>query len=283
MMLSDLPLPAIPATAVLFTAAIYTRGWLRLRHTSPMTFPSWRVGSFLAGLCLMLLALSDPVDELADSLLIAHMTQHIFFMSVIPPLVILGSPTIPLILGSPRWLFRATGSAIRSRRLRTAFEWIAHPFSTVLLMVIAFVAWHVPVLYELALHSETWHAIEHACFFSTSLLFWWRILEFGSNSAWSPWTKVACLVAADVANTAVSAYLSFSGATIYPSYIHSSTIWGLTAIADQNAAGAGMWVVNSLAFLIPAMIIPFRALTPSLDRSRNYPPASGLLSEVDRW
>ena len=81
MKLSDLPLPAIPATAVLFTAAIYTRGWLRLRHTSPMTFPSWRVGSFLAGLCLMLLALSDPVDELADSLLIAHMTQHIFCMS----------------------------------------------------------------------------------------------------------------------------------------------------------------------------------------------------------
>jgi len=281
-MLSIIPLPAVPAIAALLAAAIYIRGSLRLRNTSPVNCPTWRLGSFLAGLCLALVALSDPVDELADTLLIAHMTQHIFFMSVIPPLVILGSPTIPLILGSPRWLFRATGSAIRSRRLRMAFEWIAHPLPTVLLMVIAFVAWHVPLLYELALHSETWHAIEHACFFLTSLLFWWKILEFGSNSAWSPWTKVACLVAADIANTAVSAYLSFSGVVIYPSYSHSSTIWGFSAIADQNAAGAGMWVVNSLAFLIPAMIIPFRALTPSLGRSQNYRPAGKLISGLNQ-
>src|SRR5690349_5636038 len=126
------------------------------------------------------------------------MAQHNFIMPGLAPVAQVSSGTVALILGSLRGLFRATASAIRYRRLRTAFEWIAHPFPTVLLMVIAFVAWHVPVLYELALHSETWHAIEHACFFSTSLLFWWKILEFGSNSAWSPWTKVACLVAADI-------------------------------------------------------------------------------------
>ena len=36
---------------------------------------------------------------------------------------------------------------------------------------LAFWVWHVPALYDLALRSEVWHHVQHACFFATGLLF----------------------------------------------------------------------------------------------------------------
>jgi cytochrome c oxidase assembly factor CtaG len=262
--------PIAPAVASILSGAIYLRGWAWLHHSRPGEFPGWRAASFLTGVFVLLLSLSNPVDALADHLLVAHMTQHILLMSVIPPLIALGSPTFPFLRGSPKWLIRTTiRPVLSSHTLHKPFEWVARPLPAVLAMNIAFIAWHVPALYELALRSESWHSLEHLCFLATSLLFWWKIIDpLPSRHPWSPWTKIACLVFADVANTGVSAYLSFCAYVIYPSYEHATAIWGLNALADQNAAGAEMWVINSLAFLIPAMIIPLRELAPSFARVR---------------
>jgi len=44
----------------------------------------------------------------------------------------------------------------------------------------AYLGWHLPAAYEFALTSETWHNLEHACFFFTSVMFcWWRLFNPG--------------------------------------------------------------------------------------------------------
>ncbi len=72
-------------------------------------------------------------------------------------------------------------------------------------------------------------------------------------------------------NTILSATLAFSGRVLYPSYAHAERIASLTPLQDQIAAGAEMWVLNSLVFLIPAVALTVRMLSP---RSLQQTPVS---------
>jgi hypothetical protein len=71
------------------------------------------------------------------------------------------------------------------------------------------------------------------------------------------------LLASDLVNTALSAYLCFSGRLIYPSYALVDRPFGFDALKDQVAAGAFMWVFGSIVFLIPAISLTARFLANS--------------------
>lgn len=71
---------------------------------------------------------------------------------------------------------------------------------------------------------------------------------------------VPYLLLADVQNTALSAILVFSDRVLYPSYAVMPRLFG-SALEDQAAAGALMWVVGSLAFVIPAVAIAVECLS----------------------
>jgi len=43
--------------------------------------------------------------------------------------------------------------------------------------------------FELALRSDSWHEVEHGCFFASSLLFWWPVIQpFPSVARWPGWS-----------------------------------------------------------------------------------------------
>ena len=141
-------------------------------------------------------------------------------------------------------------------------------------MNVAYLGWHVPAAYELALRSPAWHEVEHACFLVTSLLFWWTVLQpWPSRARWSRWAVIPYLVSADLANTALSAFLAFSSRLLYPTYAAAPRIFGLSAIQDQAAAGAFMWVVGSTIYLVPAIGITLSLLS----RSKPRPALASLL------
>ena len=69
------------------------------------------------------------------------------------------------------------------------------------------------------------------------------------------------LLAADIVNTGLSAFLCFAGRPIYPSYVTETNPLGLSPLNDQVAAGAFMWVFGSIVFLIPAVFITLQMLS----------------------
>jgi len=83
---------------------------------------------------------------------------------------------------------------------------------------------------------------------------------------------VPYLLIADLQNTALSAVLTFSDRILYHSYAAAPRLFGLSALEDQVAAGAIMWVAGSLAFVVPAVIIAIEHL------SRRSPPAELITS-----
>ena len=70
------------------------------------------------------------------------------------------------------------------------------------------------------------------------------------------------LLSADILNTVLSAILCFSGRVLYPTYAAAERVSRLTPLQDQIAAGAEMWVLNSLVFLAPAVFIVMQLLSP---------------------
>lgn len=282
-----------PATsfALALTAVIYLRGWILLRLAHVPYVPIWRAISFLLGLLCLWVALASPIDTFAGFILTAHMLQHMMLMMVAPPLILLGAPLIPLVRGLPIFAAREFASPFLNWRVATRVgNTLTQPMIALLLIGVAMFAWHTPRLYELALASGSWHEVEHACFLLASSIFWWPVLQpWPSRAQRSRWTAVPYLLAADVQNTVLSAFLVFSDRVLYPSYTAVPRLFGLSAQQDQAAAGVIMWVIGSLAFLIPATLIAIQCLQtrpqqlePSVVRKRAPLRADGFVAVSKR-
>jgi cytochrome c oxidase assembly factor CtaG len=248
--------------AMFAAAALYLRGWIRLHSEAPHRYTGARLAAYYAGLVVLLLALESPLDAFGGLLLQAHMIQHLLLLMVAPPLLLLGQPVIPLLRGLPKWIFKdALGPFLASRELKYIGRAVVHPVVAWCIFATVIIGWHLPRSYELALESPAWHGLEHACFFWAAILFWWSVIEvWPSPSTWPRWAMIPYLVLADVVNTALSAVLTFSDHVLYPTYQQAPRLWGISALNDQAAAGAIMWVPGSIAFLLPAVILGIRAL-----------------------
>ncbi|MBT9330960.1 cytochrome c oxidase assembly protein [Paracidobacterium acidisoli] len=265
--------PPLVTCALAVTAAIYIAGWIRIRRTRPQQFPAARLAAFLGGILALFVAVASPLDTFSESLLFMHMAQHFVLMSVAPPLIVLGAPVVPMLRGLPRGLIRGVLRPVfRSQVIHRLGSVLVRPRVAWIAMNAAFLLWHIPAAYEFALRSENWHNCEHACFFFTSLMFWWPIIEpWPFRRRGSRWMILPYLLLADFVNTGLSATLCFSGRLFYPSYAAVARPFGLSALNDQIAAGAFMWVCGSTIFLIPAIGITMRLLAPK--RRRTASPA----------
>jgi cytochrome c oxidase assembly factor CtaG len=261
-------IPLIPTIGSLVLAILYIRGWRLAHATRARELPPWRMISFLAGVAVAWLAIASPLDALGQFLLFAHMTQHVLLMTIAPILIVLGAPTVPILRGLPRVFVKDDLAPWMNSK---GFHWlqnlITHPAFVWIITNLSFVLWHTPPAYELALRNNTWHEVEHACFFFTFLAFWWIVLQpWPSRSRWPRWFIIPFLAGAEVINTGVSLFLVFYGSVIYPTYAQVPRIFGISPITDQAAAGAEMWVMGGMSFWIPLMVITLQMLSPGRRR-----------------
>jgi len=245
-------------------AGIYARGWLRMHARVPQRFGAGRLTAFVGGLTAIVVALASPLHAIGAQLLPAHMVQHLLLMMVAPPLICLGAPQQPMLQGLPRGILRRwVWPCARWRPLTSAGRWLVQPSVAWVAFVGSTWAWHTPALYERALASEVWHHAQHVCFLTTALAFWRPVLHPRSGRPLAPpWALVLYLILADLQNTVLSAWLVFAERVIYPSYAAVSHPWGTSALIDQAAAGAIMWVPGSVAFLVPVVWIVGQLLSP---------------------
>jgi putative membrane protein len=246
------------------TALLYTRGWLIIRSLLPALIPVWRLASFLFGMLSLWVAIASPLEAFDDVSLSAHMAQHLLLMAVAPPLLLLGVPSVPLLRGLPRWIVRcAVGPFLRWVPVKWLGRFLTHPAICWIAATVALIGWHVPAAFELALRSDGWHDVEHICFLSTSLLFWWpAVLPFPSSATWSRWSIPVYLFFATLPGGALGAFLTFCDRVLYPSYATAPRLFGISPLEDQVIAGALMWVFGTFVYTVPAVVITVRLLSP---------------------
>ena len=225
------PLQIIPTAIV---AVLYVRRVRTLRRAGTPVSP-WRVWSFGTGLFLVLLALVSPIDALGeDQFLFFHMIQHILLGDLAPLAFVAGltGPILRPVLGLPGvW------------RLRI----LAHPVVALPLWALSLYVWHIPFLYEGALHHSAVHALEHFCFFSFGALMWAAVLETLPAPEWfGTGAKLGYVAVVRVFETVLGNVFIWSGTVFYPFYEHPVNRWGITPLGDQQIAGAVMMIEGSI-------------------------------------
>jgi len=253
--------------ALLLFALIYARGWLRVRRVASTAIPLWRGGTFVLGLVALWVALGSPLAAMDHELLLVHMVEHVLVASVVPPLIWLSAPVLPMWLGVPRWFGCRAHAAIASGAFRPLRLLVTHPITPWLVASLTILGWHVPSAFELAQQSHWWHWIQRASFFATGLLFWWPVVRPWSAVAQLPPAAVPLyLFAATLPCDALSAFLVFCDRVVYRQYLAEPRHIMMSALADQQAAGAFMWVSITLLYVVPAIAMTVRALSPAQQR-----------------
>ena len=225
------PLQIVPT---LIVALLYARRVHTLRR-SGTAVSRWRTWSFGTGLVLVLLALVSPIDAFGeDQFLFFHMIQHILLGDIAPLAFVAGltGPILRPVLSLP-----ALG------RLRV----LAHPLVALPLWALSLYVWHIPFLYEGALHHSAVHALEHFCFFSFGALMWASVLETLPAPEWfGTGAKLGYVALVRVLETVLGNIFIWSGTVFYPFYEHPVERWGVSALGDQQIAGAVMMIEGSI-------------------------------------
>ncbi len=198
------------------------------------TIPGWRKGCFAAGLIVIAISLSPPVDTLSDQLLVAHMAEHLMIGDIGALLLVLGftGPLLAPLLRNP-----VIG------RLRV----LTHPVVAVIVWAVNFYVWHIPAMYQAALRHDALHALEHATFLGFGIAMWMALLGPLPKPTWftNAWRLVYIIVVRLVGTVLANAMI-FSGTAWYPYYRAGDAHWHISMLADQVAAAGLMMVEESL-------------------------------------
>lgn len=260
-----------PVTFLLvLLAVIYTRGWLHARRNIPNAVSLWRASGFFVGLVSIWIAAGSPLGNLDHQWLSVHMAQHLLLMTVTPPLMLLGASPLLFLYGLPRNFTRKIlGVVLRASPVQSLARVTTNPLFSWLLATAVLIGWHIPAVYTLARDSSTCHFMEDASFFLAGVIFWWPVIEpWPSVARYSRWYIVLYLFLATLPCDALSAYLAFCDKIVYRCYL-SVPHFNMSAMQDQQCAGALMWVFVTFAYLLPAVLLTVNLLGSSEAEQRS--------------
>src|SRR5579884_3123123 len=207
-----------------------------------------RATFFVAGDAVLLLALLSPLDTLGDAYLFsAHMLQHLLLVLVAPPLLLVGIP--------PR-LFERFLQWPPARRVERV---LGQPLLAWVIGMGTLWVWHLPALYDAALHSEGLHTFQHLTFLVTATIFWWPLVAPAPLRRLPALAGVPYLLAASFSSSVLGIILTFAPVGFYPFYLHPADPlgilrlvregWGLSLRADQQLGGLLMWMLSTPVYL----------------------------------
>ena len=196
--------------------------------------PGWRKWCFGAGLVVLALALSPPVDTVADQLLVAHMAEHLLIGDIAALLLVLGV-TGPLL--APLLRIKAIAS----------LRFLVHPVVAIVVWAVNFYAWHLPVLYQAALRHDAIHALQHASFLAFGIAVWMALLGPLPKPSWfTNGARLVYIIVVRLIGTVLANVFVFASHPFYPYYYLGDAHWHISPLADQVAAGGLMMVEESL-------------------------------------
>jgi len=249
-----LPDPLVLAPVAVMVA-IYVRRFRRARREGGGRGTGLSKALFFAaGTVALLLAVASPLDGLGEEYLFsAHMLQHVLLGDIAPVL---------LLLSLSRVIMRPV-----TRRLmgvERALGPFASPWTGIALWLGLMYLWHIPAMYEAAITNPIVHLVEHASFFTAGVAVWWPLVQpVPMRRPLTGLTTVAYIGTAKFGLAALGLYLTWSNNLLYDYYGQVPRVWGLDAIADQNAGGAIMMVEQSLTFVIALVVLFARMLVQS--------------------
>jgi cytochrome c oxidase assembly factor CtaG len=235
---------------LLLSAFAYALAWRHLQRSGRRTPPNRQLVAFAGGMFSLTVALLGPFDTFNDDLFLVHMLQHVTLMLVAAPLLVLGRPVqLALQAIPPRHSGPVVRTVLRKRWVRTTLSALTNAGVVFLLFNVNLVVWHVPAIYTAALRNNTLHLAEHIAFFSTSLLFWWVIIDpIPRHHRLESHLAILLLFTTGAVGELLGLALTLAPRVLYPFYAGTTNPWGLTPLADQHLSGLIMLVSGTLVY-----------------------------------
>jgi putative membrane protein len=175
------------------------------------------------------------------------MVQHLLLTLVAPPLLFYGIP--PALLRrilQPAWLHTAVRSLARPLVAAAIFN-----------AVTVFVHW--PAVVDTALRHEPVHFSVHLLMFSTALLMWFPVLNRVPELPQLSYPgRMVCLFLQSVIPTVPASFLTFADGVIYKFYATVPRPWHVSAVSDQQVAGAIMKIIGAAILWSVILVLFFR-------------------------
>ena len=216
------PLQLLPT--VLLSFAYFRRTRTLARRGQPVA--GWRQFLFWLGIFLLVLAINSPIDDARrDRLLLrphdpAHPARR---------------PRAALLRRRPD----GPGAAARARDPAVRQAARAHaPLVALPVWAVNLYVWHVPFLYQAALHHSAVHALEHILFFTCGALMWSPVVETLPQPAWfgTGW-KLGYVAIVRLIETVLGNVFIWSSPPSTRGTSSALPKWGIDAVHDQNLAG----------------------------------------------
>jgi putative copper resistance protein D len=212
-----------------------TRGW-----------PWRRTLAFLAGIAGVLVALQSGIGAFDDRLLSDHMVQHLLLLELAPLLLLAGRPGILLLRSTS-----PGGRPALARRLRRLRP-LTHPAVCLAIFWLTVGLTHLPAFYDATLRHAALHDAEHVLYLSAGALMWWPILDGDPfpGRRLNGFGRLAYVIVAMLPMTLLGGYLDREMAVVYSGYAAPARTLGISAVTDQQQAGAIMWVLGSSLMVV---------------------------------
>jgi len=244
------------------SAALYAVGAARLWRQAGLFrgIGARQAAAFGGGWLTLVLALVSPLDAAGADLFSAHMVQHELLMVVAAPLLVLGRPLAAWAWAFPKSQRHSLGRWLRVPWWAASWALITDALAAWILHALALWLWHVPLLFEAALHNEGWHALQHASFLGTALLFWWAVLGHDPRSRRNSGVAMAFLFTTMMHTGALGALLTLAPTAWYGSYLATSRLLGIDPVQDQQLGGLVMWIPGGFAYVAAGLAMVARLL-----------------------
>ena len=199
------------------------------------------------------------------------MVQHTGLTLLAPPLLLLGLPAWMW-----RWLF------VDNRRVHAVMGRIARPLAAGILFNVVIVFTHWPLVVDFSLYHHASHFFVHAAMFAVAVIMWMPVVnQVPELPVTSYPVKMLYLFLQSVIPTMPASFLTFGDTVLYKFYAHVPRPFPLSALEDQQIAGAAMKVyAGSILWGIIIMIF-FRWY--SREQAQTPPLRGKALPDVLTW
>lgn len=220
-------------------------------YTSRFTFKH-NTSLYYAGVLLFVLMTMSPIQTLSHTYLFsAHMTQHIFFLLIIPPLLVAGTDA--------DYLERI----FSKRRNSTAGKILFYPLVTWILGIGSMWIWHIPVVFAAMKSSQALMTLQIVSLLVLGYIFIWPVYAPIKFMKLTPLETALYLFSACVGCTVLGILITFAPEGLYTSFFTGGNTaiegmitsgWGITPSVDQQMAGLIMWVPACFIYVTNIMI-----------------------------
>ena len=193
------------------------------------------------------------------------MVQHMFLLLLAPVLILLGRPLELTLRALP-----PARPATHGSRVDCGWRRLTGPLPCLATFAAVVTFTHLPGIYDATLTHPLLHDAEHALYLLAGALMWWPILDGDPSPRrrLDGLGRLLYLIVAMMPMAVIGAYLNRHPTLVFSAYGPPARALGISAVTDQQQAGAIMWVLGGLFMVLVGLWAAMGAWWPRSAASR---------------